>query len=70
MTYMFILKCALKLVLKISYTMMHGRKNIKIKSYACVSIWILKCQTSHACKQHDNEDVVRIEAKKFGFLNI
>ena len=29
MTYMFILKCALKLVLKISYTMMHGRKNIK-----------------------------------------
>jgi len=27
--YMFILKCALKLVLKISYTMMHGRKNIK-----------------------------------------
>ena len=28
-TYMFILKCALKLVLKISYTMMHGRKNIK-----------------------------------------
>jgi len=26
---MFILKCALKLVLKIPYTMMHGRRNIK-----------------------------------------